>query len=151
MMNRKALLMPTTIAALALTSLAPALADDRAAVDRSEASPENMEQISREQARQANEAAVEEAAEAVEADARLDLACSIAHMETRHGLLVLDAYRIHGAGIGMDVYPLNVSLSVEALVMCNLAAAQGAAAVVEHEGAGWLRQSAQPVVLDTGL
>jgi hypothetical protein len=77
-MNSKAKLMnPTTIAALLLlagaTCTPPAIADDRAAFDGSEASSEQIEEASKEQARKANEAAVEEAARAVEADTRLEL------------------------------------------------------------------------------
>ena len=77
-MNTKANLMnPATIAALLLyagaTCTAPAMADDRVTFDASEASSEQIEETSKEQARQANEAAVEDAARAVEADNRLDL------------------------------------------------------------------------------
>lgn len=52
---------------------APALADEQAAVEWQDVSAEQIGEASREQARRANEAAVEEAAEAVEADMRLDL------------------------------------------------------------------------------
>ena len=77
-MNTKARLMiPATIAALLLfaggTSTAPAMADDRVGFDTNEAPPGEIEEISKEQARQANEAAVEEAARTVEADTRLEL------------------------------------------------------------------------------
>ncbi len=68
---------PATIAALLLfagaTSTAPAMADDRATIDANEASSDQIDQTSKEQARQANEAAVEEAAQAIESDTRLDL------------------------------------------------------------------------------
>jgi len=66
-----------TIAALlffaGVTGVAPAAAEDRMPSDTSEASTAVIEDISREQARQANEAAVEEAARAIEANARLEL------------------------------------------------------------------------------
>lgn len=73
MMNR--FLKPATIAALLLFAgaVAPAMADDRVALDTGKVPSEDIQEISREQARRANEAAVEEAAEAVEADARLEL------------------------------------------------------------------------------
>ncbi len=68
---------PATIAAQLLfagsTSTAPAMADDHVAFDTSEVSSTQIEEISKEQARRANEAAVEDAARAVEADTRLDL------------------------------------------------------------------------------
>lgn len=68
---------PATIATLLLfagaTSVAPAIADDRMTSSTTEASSQQIEEISKEQARQANEAAVEDAAQAVEADTRLDL------------------------------------------------------------------------------
>ncbi len=77
-MNAKTRLMnPATIAALLLFagagSTVPAVADDSVSFDTTEASSEQIEETSREQARQANEAAVEDAARAVEADTRLDL------------------------------------------------------------------------------
>lgn len=55
------------------TSVAPVAADDQVPSDTSEASTTIIENTSREQARQANEAAVEEAARAVEANAKLEL------------------------------------------------------------------------------
>ncbi len=68
---------PATIAALLLFagagSTVPAVADDSVSFDTTEASSEQIEETSREQARQANEAAVEDAARAVEAETRLDL------------------------------------------------------------------------------
>jgi len=77
-MNTKTDLMnPATIAALLLlaaaTSAAPAMADDRSSFKANDTSPTEIEETSKEQARQANEAAVEEAARTVEADIRLDL------------------------------------------------------------------------------
>ena len=77
-MNVKTRLMnPATIAALLLCagagSTVPAMADDTVSYDTTEASSEQIEETSREQARQANEAAVEDAARAVEAETRLDL------------------------------------------------------------------------------
>ncbi len=77
MNTRGKLLNPATIAALLLfaanTGTAPAMADDRVAFDTSEVSSAQIEETSKEQARRANEAAVEDAARAVEADTRLDL------------------------------------------------------------------------------
>ena len=68
---------PATIAALLLfaasTSTAPALADDRKGYEANDTSPAQIEEASREHARQANETAVEDAARAIEADTRLDL------------------------------------------------------------------------------
>ena len=77
-MNTKTKIMnPATIAALLLfagsISTAPAMADDRVTFVASEASSEQIKETSKEQARQANEAAVEDAARAIEADNRLDL------------------------------------------------------------------------------
>ncbi len=77
-MDTKAkLLNPATIAALLLfaggTGAAPAVADDHADFGTNEGPSEEIEDISIEQARQANQAAVEEAARSVEADTRLDL------------------------------------------------------------------------------
>ena len=77
-MNARTRLMnPATIAALLLFAVAgsavPAMADDSESFDTTVASSEQIEETSREQARQANEAAVEDAARAVEADTRLDL------------------------------------------------------------------------------
>ncbi len=77
-MNTKLkLLNPLTIATLLLfagaASMAPAVAEDRVSIDADENPSEQIEEISREQARQANEAAVEDAVRAVEADTRLDL------------------------------------------------------------------------------
>ena len=65
--------MPTLLLFAGSTITAPAMADDRVAFDTSEASSEQIEEISKEQARQANETAVEEAARAVEAETQLDL------------------------------------------------------------------------------
>ncbi len=74
---RRELIMPATIACLLFFAgsamLAPAMADDTAAFDTRDVSSSRVQDASREQARQANEAAVKEAAEAIEADARLDL------------------------------------------------------------------------------
>ncbi len=68
---------PAIIAALLLfaasTSTAPALADDRHGDEANDVAPAQIEEASREHARQANETAVEDAARAVEADTRLDL------------------------------------------------------------------------------
>ena len=68
---------PATIAALLLfaasTSTALALADDRKGYEANDTSPAQIEEASREHARQANETAVEDAARAIEADTRLDL------------------------------------------------------------------------------
>ncbi len=66
---------PATIAALLLFagSTCTAMADDSVPFDANEASSEQIEETSKEQARQANEAAVEEAVRAVEADTQLDL------------------------------------------------------------------------------
>ena len=77
-MNTKVKLVnPAVIAALLLfagsAGTAPARADDRIALRSSKAPSEQIEEISRSQARQANETAVEEAARAVEADTQLDL------------------------------------------------------------------------------
>ena len=65
--------MATLLVFAGSTSTAPAMADDHVAFDTSEASSEQIEEISKEQAKQANETAVEEAARAVEADTQLDL------------------------------------------------------------------------------
>ena len=77
MTNLREFLKPAAIAALILfaaaTSASPAAADDQASFDTSELSSAGIEEISKEQARQANELAVEEAARAVEADAKLEL------------------------------------------------------------------------------
>ena len=76
-MNPRDFMNPATIAALFLflsaTSMTPAKADEHATIDASETSTAKIEDTSRQQARQANEAAVEEAAEAIEADAKLEL------------------------------------------------------------------------------
>ncbi len=68
---------PATIAGLLLfaatTSTAPALADDRQGYEANDTSPAQIEEASREHAKQANETAVEDAARAIEADTRLDL------------------------------------------------------------------------------
>ncbi len=68
---------PAAIAALLLfaatTSTAPALADDRQGYEANDTSPAQIEEASREHAKQANETAVEDAARAIEADTRLDL------------------------------------------------------------------------------
>ncbi len=77
-MNPKAKLMnPATIAALLVFAGAPctvpAMADDRVNFDANELPSEQIEEASKEQARQATEAAVEDAVRAVEADTRLDL------------------------------------------------------------------------------
>ena len=77
-MNTKAKLMnPATIAALLVFAgapcTAPAMADDRINFDANELPSEQIEEASKEQARQATEAAVEDAVRAVEADTRLDL------------------------------------------------------------------------------
>ena len=77
MNNRPKLLNPLTIATLLLfagaTSTAPVVAEDQVSIDADENPSEQIEKFSKEQARQANEAAVEDAARAVEADTRLDL------------------------------------------------------------------------------
>ncbi len=77
MNTRPKLLNPLAIATLLLfagaTNTAPAIAEDRVRIDADENPSEQIEEISREHARQANEAAVEDAARAVEADTRLDL------------------------------------------------------------------------------
>jgi hypothetical protein len=77
MMNSREFLRPTVIAALLLfagvSSMTIASADDQPALESSEASPARVEETSREHARKANQAAAEEAAEAVEADTRLEL------------------------------------------------------------------------------
>lgn len=66
-----------TIAALILLAggavTAPAMAEHHVASATNEPEPAQIQDASRELARQANETAVEEAAKAVEADARLDL------------------------------------------------------------------------------
>lgn len=76
-MNKGVLIKPAAIAVSILmsgaASLAPAVAEERAEFDAKEATFEIIERASLDRARRANEAAVEEAAEAVEADARLDL------------------------------------------------------------------------------
>ena len=68
---------PATIAALLLftasTSTAPTLAEDRNGYEAHDVSPDQIEEASREHARQANEAAVEDATRAIEADTQLDL------------------------------------------------------------------------------
>jgi hypothetical protein len=68
---------PATIAALLLfaasTSTAPALAEDRNGYEAQDVSPDQIKEASREHARQANEAAVEDATRAIEADTQLDL------------------------------------------------------------------------------
>ncbi len=77
MNTRPKLLNPLTIATLLLfagaASTAPAAADDQVSIDADENPSEQIEVVSKEQARQANQAAVEDAARAVEADTRLDL------------------------------------------------------------------------------
>ena len=77
MNSRSKLMNPATIAALLLfagsTSTAPAMADDHVAFDTYEVSSAQIAETSKEHARRANEAAVEDAARAVEADTRLDL------------------------------------------------------------------------------
>lgn len=68
---------PATIAALLLfaasTNTAPALAEDRNGYEAHDVSPDQIEEASREHARQANQAAVEDATRAIEADTQLDL------------------------------------------------------------------------------
>ncbi len=68
---------PATIAALLLfaasTNTAPALAEDRNGDEAHDVSPDQIEEASREHARQANETAVEDATRAIEADTQLDL------------------------------------------------------------------------------
>ncbi len=68
---------PATIAALLLfaasINTAPALAEDRNGYEAHDVSPDQIEEASREHARQANEAAVEDATRAIEADTQLDL------------------------------------------------------------------------------
>jgi outer membrane murein-binding lipoprotein Lpp len=67
---------PATIAALLLfaAGTAPAIADDHSSDEANvPSSAAQIEKVSKEQARQSNEAAVEEAARAVEANIRLDL------------------------------------------------------------------------------
>jgi len=77
MNSSRELINPATIAALLLfagsTSTAAAIADDRVAPDANEVSSAQVEETSKEQARLANEAAVEEAARAVKVNARIDL------------------------------------------------------------------------------
>ncbi len=77
MNNVREWMKPTAIAALILlaggTSTAPATADDQRAFAASELSSAGVQETSKEQAKLANEAAVEEAADAIKADARLDL------------------------------------------------------------------------------
>lgn len=77
MNTKRELMNPATIAALLLfagsTVTAAAIADDTAAFETSEVSSTRIQDASREQARRANEAAVEEAAEAVDIDTRQDL------------------------------------------------------------------------------
>ncbi len=68
---------PAAIAALLLfagsTSTAPVMADDPLSFATSEASSARIQEARRKQAELANEAAVEDAAKAVKADAKLDL------------------------------------------------------------------------------
>ena len=68
---------PATIAALLLfaasTSTASVRSDDRNDDEAHDVSPAQIEEASREHARKANEAAIEDAARAIEADTRLDL------------------------------------------------------------------------------
>jgi hypothetical protein len=77
MKNSRELLNPAMIAALLLfasaTIMTPAKADDQVVFDTSEMSSGRIEEASREQAREANETAVQEAAEAIAADAKLEL------------------------------------------------------------------------------
>jgi hypothetical protein len=75
MIMRNTYLKAALIAAAILFTGAAAVAaaDEPVASDASAVSSRNIEETSREQARRANEAAVEEAVEAVEADARLEL------------------------------------------------------------------------------
>lgn len=77
-MNRNRELMnPAVIAALLLfagsAGTAPAMADDRGPLETSEMSSAQIEKASKEHAALANEAAVEEAAQAIKAATRLDL------------------------------------------------------------------------------
>ncbi len=69
----KSLTIATLLLVAGATSTAPVFADDRVSFDADENPSEQIEEISKEQARQANEAAVEDAARALEADTRLDL------------------------------------------------------------------------------
>ena len=77
-MNRNRRLMnPAVIAALLLfagsAGTAPAMADDRGPLETTEMSSAQIEEASKEHAALANEAAVEEAAQAIKAATRLDL------------------------------------------------------------------------------
>lgn len=77
-MNRtRELMSPAVIAAILLlagsVSTAPAMADDRGPLDASEMSLAQIEEASKEHAALANEAAVEEAAQAIKAATRLNL------------------------------------------------------------------------------
>jgi outer membrane murein-binding lipoprotein Lpp len=77
-MNRtRELMHPAVIAALLLfagsASIAPAMADDRGSIETSEMSSAQIEEASKEHAALANEAAVEEAAQAIKEATRLDL------------------------------------------------------------------------------
>ena len=77
-MNRtRELMNPAVIAALLLfagsAGTAPAMADDRGPLETSEISSAQIEEVSKEHAALANEAAVEEAAQAIKAATRLDL------------------------------------------------------------------------------
>ena len=77
MNTRPKITSPATIAALLLfaasSGTAPALAEDRNGYEAHDVSPDQIEEASREHARQANEAAVEDATRAIEADTQLDL------------------------------------------------------------------------------
>ncbi len=77
-MNRtRELMNPAVIAALLLfagsAGIAPAMADDRGPLETSEMSSAQIEEASKEHAELANEAAVEEAAQAIKTATRLDL------------------------------------------------------------------------------
>ncbi len=77
-MNRtRELMNPAVIAALLLfagsAGTAPAMADDRGPLETSEMSSAQIEEASKEHAALANDAAVEEAAQAIKAATRLDL------------------------------------------------------------------------------
>jgi outer membrane murein-binding lipoprotein Lpp len=77
-MNRtRELMHPAVIAALLLfagsAGTAPAMADDRGSIETSEMSSAQIEEASKEHAALANEAAVEEAAQAIKEATRLDL------------------------------------------------------------------------------
>jgi len=77
MHRSRELMNPAVIATLLLfagsVSTAPAMADDRGPLDASEISFAQIEEASKEHAALANEAAVEEAAQAIKAATRLDL------------------------------------------------------------------------------